>query len=49
MFFASEKHAVFSPSFTSVPPQIHHQKATICPTFFAKTPAKTPLHHAKKK
>jgi hypothetical protein len=29
------------------PPQTHQQKTTFCTPFFAKPPAKTPLHHAK--
>jgi hypothetical protein len=47
--FRERIQVVFSPSFTSIPPQIHHQKTTICRHVFAKTPAKTPSHHARKK
>jgi len=46
--FRGQINVVFSPSFTSIPPQIHHQKTTIRTTFFEKTPAKTPFHHTKK-
>src|SRR5258707_7796569 len=47
--FRGRIQVVFSPSFTSIPPQIHHQKTTICRHVFAKTPAKTPSQHAVKK
>src|SRR4051812_25949450 len=29
-------------------PQLHHQNTTICTPLFAKTPAKTALHHSRK-
>jgi hypothetical protein len=48
-YFRWQIQVVFSPSFTSIPPQIHHQKTIICTTFFAKTPAKTPSDHSGKK
>ena len=38
--FRGRIKVVFPPSFTSLPPQIHHQKTTICTTFFAKNPHK---------
>jgi hypothetical protein len=47
-YFARPINVVFSPSFTILPPQIHHQKTTICTTFFAKTPAKPPFHTPEK-
>jgi hypothetical protein len=47
-YFARRINVVFSPSFTSLPPQIHHQKTAICTMFFAKTPAKTPVHTPEK-
>src|SRR3981189_821406 len=40
--FRSRKDGVFSPCFTTNPPQPHHQKTTFCTPLFAKTPAKTP-------
>jgi len=46
--FRGRINVVFSPSFTSNPPQIHHQKTTIYHHVFTKTPVKTPFHHAKK-
>jgi hypothetical protein len=48
MFLAIEINVAFPPSSTSIPPQVHHQKTTICTPFFAKTPAKTPVHHTRK-
>jgi hypothetical protein len=47
--FRGRIKAVFSPSFTSIPPQIHHQKTTICHHVFAKTPAKMPFHQPREK
>jgi hypothetical protein len=45
MFFGVEKNGATSPRFTTKTPQPHHQNTTFCTPLFAKTPAKTPLHH----
>ncbi|MEI9977848.1 MAG: hypothetical protein WDN23_02405 [Edaphobacter sp.] len=47
-FFNRENQTIIAPAFTSNPPQLHQQKPRYFQPFFAKPPAKTPLHHAKK-
>jgi hypothetical protein len=42
--FRGRINVVFSPSFTSIPPQIHHQKTTIYTTFSQKSQQVKPLH-----
>jgi hypothetical protein len=46
--FSDRISVVFPPPFTSIPPQIHHQKTTICTTFFAKPLQKHHLTTAEK-
>jgi hypothetical protein len=48
-FFERNFNAVFSPRSPHIPPRFHHPKATILHHYLAKTPAKTHLHHARKK
>jgi hypothetical protein len=48
MFFAAQNTPVNTPQFTINPPQTHQQKTTFYTPLFAKPPAKTPLHHARK-
>jgi hypothetical protein len=47
-FFSAGKRGAKTPRFPRNSPQSHHQNTTTCTRFFPKTPAKTPLHHAKK-
>jgi hypothetical protein len=44
--FQASAKVRFSPRFTTNPPRFHHQKTTFRTSFFAKSPTKTPLHHA---
>jgi hypothetical protein len=48
-FFSAEKHAAKPPHSPRNSPQTHHQNTTFFVPLFAKTPAKTPLHHTNKK
>jgi hypothetical protein len=45
MFFVRGKRGVKAPRLPRNSPQLHHEKTTLCTPLFAKTPAKTPLHH----
>jgi hypothetical protein len=47
--FRPRKVTVNVPAFTTNSPQTHHKNTTPNTTFSQKTPAKTPIHHAKKK
>jgi hypothetical protein len=49
VFFACDFDVVFSPRLPRIPPRFHHQKTTTSHDVFAKTPAKTHLHHNRKK
>jgi hypothetical protein len=49
LFFKAEKRAVRCPRLPRIPPQTHHKSTTRCTRFFAKTPAKTALHHNQEK
>jgi hypothetical protein len=49
MFFVRGKRGVKAPRLPRNSPQLHHKKTTVCTPLFAKTPAKTLLHHRQKK
>jgi hypothetical protein len=40
--FQPQISTINSPQFTTIPPQIHHQKTTRCTRLFPKHPSKTP-------
>jgi hypothetical protein len=49
MFLATQNTSSTNDVFTTKPPQIHHKKPAKNTVENAKSPAKTPLHHAGKK
>jgi hypothetical protein len=49
LFFSLEKVTVTSPRLPRIPPQTHHKNTTLKTRISAKNPAKSPLHHKRKK
>jgi hypothetical protein len=48
-FFDPEKATVNVPALPRISPSTHHKNTTSNTTFSQKPPAKTPLHHTRKK